>query len=844
MVNLARTAACDPANFQTTSASVASRNQGKYDTRDVSTLLSSVWELLNSGAALTSKQLDNILALLNEILNESNVQSTTSAATLSNAALAVERLTDVLLARRNTSSPAFCPGIETEKIGTFADVTLQTFTHNYELNGAQFSSSSSSSSSGSDVAVAQLPASMFPVSSSGRCASLRTVHYSSALWFNPNGAYYYFNTQTLRSEKVVANVLVAKSRIISVRLPDEFIAAGSTIQYSDPIVLAFPKEDNDAVVRRNTDYICAWWDFTLEQGQGAWSTSGCRLNEDRTRKSSSQIYCECNHATHFAVLAERFEHREFSWIARIGLFILIGVLCIVLVSYAFRSTLHTENAALVMQYFGALLMTCVMLIIASFVAEDATSTGCGVVGIIMHGFFAAQAALIVMVQVSFALFLFGSSENLKKTVIHCSVLAWVMALGVVVLYATIKGGLDGFDHAYGDVNKHTEMCIMPSDSTGGWIGALLGPFIAAMIASVVLFVRSRRQRAKWLTNVDLFRGRTNQAELVVVRICFVLDLVMWLLGALTLFVQSSSVPDWLFLAVCVIHAVVIFRFYVLVSSKMRINASSPTPAAAAAATANGSTKGVDGISTTASSIYGGGGRRNNGAAASSAGNDNDSHKSSSVRALSPLAQPAEFRQYQSRGPTFSLYGIDDVEDIVMESVTDRLTTDRRSVPLQLPGLPRHESRSSLSLSSFDATVGVIPAPGGAGAGAGASASTHNNNNNNNSGVSGRAAAYLYPGAGVTGGSSTSTLRSQASSRGNPDITTAAGAGAGMGGDEAEFDDLIFALRSGALAPDSSSVASSGHGGEGAENGDFSPRLATIDEQNFELRRVSIADTHL
>ena len=44
--------------------------------------------------------------------------------------------------------------------------------------------------------------------------------------------------------------------------------------------------------------MCVFWDPTLDEGFGNWSSTGCRLNTEVDDKA----FCECDHLTSFALL--------------------------------------------------------------------------------------------------------------------------------------------------------------------------------------------------------------------------------------------------------------------------------------------------------------------------------------------------------------------------------------------------------------------------------------------------------------------------------------------------------------------------------------------------------------
>ncbi|XP_062577728.1 adhesion G protein-coupled receptor L3-like [Saccostrea cucullata] len=64
---------------------------------------------------------------------------------------------------------------------------------------------------------------------------------------------------------------------------------------------------------------CVFWDFDLNNGNGGWSTLGCRL----LSTDDLYLHCECNHLTNFAVLVRPYsrlqeEDKALSWISIIG----------------------------------------------------------------------------------------------------------------------------------------------------------------------------------------------------------------------------------------------------------------------------------------------------------------------------------------------------------------------------------------------------------------------------------------------------------------------------------------------------------------------------------------------
>ncbi|XP_072033272.1 uncharacterized protein [Amphiura filiformis] len=76
---------------------------------------------------------------------------------------------------------------------------------------------------------------------------------------------------------------------------------------------------------------CVFWDFEFNDGNGGWSTKGCRAN----RTNDDTVTCHCDHLTNFAVLATFKEVQFFvlDWISKIGCYVTIGCLGITLIIF-------------------------------------------------------------------------------------------------------------------------------------------------------------------------------------------------------------------------------------------------------------------------------------------------------------------------------------------------------------------------------------------------------------------------------------------------------------------------------------------------------------------------------
>nr|KAG5692221.1 hypothetical protein BaRGS_009821 [Batillaria attramentaria] len=77
------------------------------------------------------------------------------------------------------------------------------------------------------------------------------------------------------------------------------------LNLKDPVVMRFVHLDKNDFNRRPE---CVFWNASLAEGQGDWSTAGCRLVAEKSTKLRTT--CECNHLTNFALLMDVYERGD------------------------------------------------------------------------------------------------------------------------------------------------------------------------------------------------------------------------------------------------------------------------------------------------------------------------------------------------------------------------------------------------------------------------------------------------------------------------------------------------------------------------------------------------------
>ena len=107
--------------------------------------------------------------------------------------------------------------------------------------------------------------------------------YTSSVLFTSRADYLKMNNRTS---------YILGSVVISAHFSGQF----SRTTLNSPVTISLMKSPE--AVENGTKTECSFWDQSLDDGFGAWSTDGCRL----VSESRSEVTCECDHLTQFALL--------------------------------------------------------------------------------------------------------------------------------------------------------------------------------------------------------------------------------------------------------------------------------------------------------------------------------------------------------------------------------------------------------------------------------------------------------------------------------------------------------------------------------------------------------------
>ncbi|XP_038054372.1 uncharacterized protein LOC119726669 isoform X2 [Patiria miniata] len=177
---------------------------------------------------------------------------------------------------------------------------------------------------------------------------------------------------------------------------------------------------------------CVFWDFTLNNGYGDWSTEGCR-NESLP---NGVIRCLCDHLTSFAVIVDIHGQQDSVFldvISKIGCAVSVVALIITLVTYLYSKKIRTKRPQ---QILISLCFALLGLYFMFLVGIEATASrgGCTFVAVSIHYFTLASIAWMAVEATNmYLLFVRVLNANVSHFLLKASIAAWGLPLVIVVI---------------------------------------------------------------------------------------------------------------------------------------------------------------------------------------------------------------------------------------------------------------------------------------------------------------------------------------------------------------------------------------------------------------------------
>ncbi|XP_033109462.1 adhesion G-protein coupled receptor V1-like [Anneissia japonica] len=164
-----------------------------------------------------------------------------------------------------------------------------------------------------------------------------------------------------------------------------------------------------------------------------WLSTFCEANKIET----GYVECQCNHLSEFAVLAETDDLVGYNIYIYVSCFITIICLLMALLAHHVCSV-HTMFAAkLLMHLIFSVMATEIVFMISAYISNDVSSESCAALGAILHYFFLAQFIWMLVQSTNLWKILVLNDEHTDRFYVLFFVLGWGTPAVIVVAYIII-----------------------------------------------------------------------------------------------------------------------------------------------------------------------------------------------------------------------------------------------------------------------------------------------------------------------------------------------------------------------------------------------------------------------
>uniref|UniRef100_A0A8C0PTH9 Adhesion G protein-coupled receptor V1 n=1 Tax=Canis lupus familiaris TaxID=9615 RepID=A0A8C0PTH9_CANLF len=270
--------------------------------------------------------------------------------------------------------------------------------------------------------------------------------------------------------------------------------------------------------------LCLLWN----QAAASWSSDSqfCKVVED----TSDYVECACSYMSMYAVYAQTDNLSSYNEAFFSSGFICISGLCLAVLSHIFCARYSMFAAKLLTHMMAACLGTQVAFLVSAYASPQLTDESCSAVAAVTHYLYLCQFSWMLIQSVNFWYVLVMNDEHTERRYLLFFLLSWGLPAFVVILLIVILRGIYhlSMPQIYGLI--HGDLCFIPNIYAALFTAALV-PSMCLVVVFVV-FIHAYQVKPQWKAYDDVFRGRTNAAEIPLVLYLFGLISVTWLWGGL------------------------------------------------------------------------------------------------------------------------------------------------------------------------------------------------------------------------------------------------------------------------------------------------------------------------
>ncbi|KAM4875921.1 adhesion G-protein coupled receptor V1 [Thomomys bottae] len=270
--------------------------------------------------------------------------------------------------------------------------------------------------------------------------------------------------------------------------------------------------------------LCLLWN----QAAASWLSDSqlCRVVED----ASDHVDCACSHMSLYAVYSQTDNLSSYNEAFFSSGFICISGLCLAVLSHVFCAKCSMFAAKLLTHMMVASLGTQIAFLASAYASPQLTEESCAAIAAVTHYLYLCQFSWMLIQSVNFWYVLVMNDERTERRYLPFFLLSWGLPSFVVILLIVILRGLyhQNMPQIYGLV--HADLCFIPNIYAALFTAALV-PLMCLVVVFVV-FIHAYQLKPQWKAYDDVFRGRTNAAEIPLILYLFALISMTWLWGGL------------------------------------------------------------------------------------------------------------------------------------------------------------------------------------------------------------------------------------------------------------------------------------------------------------------------
>ncbi|XP_035385851.1 adhesion G-protein coupled receptor V1 [Electrophorus electricus] len=260
--------------------------------------------------------------------------------------------------------------------------------------------------------------------------------------------------------------------------------------------------------------LCILWNQSTE----SWLSDAqfCHVVND----TGSFVQCACSHLSIYTAYAEVDALSAYNEAFYAAVFICISGFALAIVSHALCSRFHMFAAKLLSHMMVACLGTQICFLVSVFRGRIFSDDSCAALGLFFHYFHLSQFSWMLVQAVNFWQTLVMNDEHTERRYLIYFLLSWGLpAFVIITLVIVLLGGYKWKIHqVYGLVRG--DLCFIPNLYVALCTAAFV-PLIC-LVGVLVVFIHAYYVTQQWKAYDDVYRGRTNSAEVPMVLYLFTL----------------------------------------------------------------------------------------------------------------------------------------------------------------------------------------------------------------------------------------------------------------------------------------------------------------------------------